>query len=77
MERESSKNTKTPLCEQTKTFRYEIVFREILPCFLHSRSERLACFKPTELARFLKKLRYVMHSIVKETTFLKGNIFIY
>ena len=40
MERESSKNAQTPFCEQTKAFRYEIVFRKTQPCFLHGRSER-------------------------------------
>ena len=36
-------------------FHYEIVFRGIQPCFLRGRSESLACFEPTEAARFLKK----------------------
>ena len=51
-----------PFCGQTRTFRYEIVFRGIQPCFLHSGSERLACFEPTEAARFLKKLE--VHSVL-------------
>ena len=71
MERESSKNAQTPFCEQTKApcpfrgqtraFRYKIVFRGIQSCFLHGRSERFACFEPTEAARFLKKLE--VHSV--------------
>ena len=36
MERESSKECSIPFCGQMKAFRYEIVFREIQPCFLHS-----------------------------------------
>ena len=50
------KSAQIPFCVQTRAFRYEIVFRGIQPCFLHGRSERLACFEPTEAARFLKKL---------------------
>ena len=51
-----------PFCGQTRAFRYEIVFRGIQPCFLHSGSERLACFEPTEAARFLKK--FEVHSVL-------------
>ena len=41
-------------------------------------SERLACFEPTEAARFLKKLEvHSVYSMVKESTFLKGNFCIY
>ena len=36
MERESSKECSIPFCGQMKAFRYEIVFREIQPRFLHS-----------------------------------------
>ena len=55
-------------------FRYEIVFPGIQPCFLPGRSERLACFEPTEASRFLKKLEvYSVYSIVRESSFLKGN----
>ena len=36
MERESSKECSIPFYGQMKAFRYEIVFREIQPCFLHS-----------------------------------------
>ena len=39
----------------TTAFRYEIVFRGIQPCSLRGGSESLACFEPTEAARFLKK----------------------
>ena len=51
-----------PICGQTRAFRYEIVFRGIQPCFLHSGSECLACFEPTEAARFLKK--FEVHSVL-------------
>ena len=40
------KSAQIPFCVQTRAFRYEIVFRGIQPCFLHGRSERLACFEP-------------------------------
>ena len=66
-----------PFCGQTRAFRYEIVFRGIQPCFLHSGSERLACFEPTEAARFLTKLE--VHSVLDgqgEVRFQKG-IFVF
>ena len=55
------KNIQFPFCGQTKSFRYEIVFRGIQPCFLHGGSERLACSEPTKAARFLKTLE--VHSV--------------
>ena len=51
-----------PFCGQRRAFRYEIVFRGIHPCFPHGGSERLACFEPTEAARFLRKLE--VHSVL-------------
>ena len=72
------KNAQFPFCGQTRAFRYEIVFQGIHPCFLHGRSERLACFEQTEATRFLKKLEvHSVYSMVKESTFLKGNLCIY
>ena len=59
-------------CEQTKAFRYEIVFRGIQTCFLHGGSERLACFEPTKAARFLMRhLRYIPYSMIKEKLVFK------
>ena len=55
------KNAQVPFCGQTRTFRYEIVFRGILLCFLHGGSERLACFEPTDASRFLNKFK--VHSV--------------
>ena len=57
------KNAQIPFCGQTRTFRYEIVFRGIQPCFLHGGSERLACSEPTDAERFLKKreLRSILY----------------
>ena len=43
------KNAQFPFCGQTRAFCYEIVFQGVHPCFLHGRSERLACFEPTEV----------------------------
>ena len=80
MERESSKECSVSFCGQTRAFRYEIVFRGIQPCFLHGGSECLACFEPTKAARFLKKLEVhsvYKRSMVKESTFLKGNFCIH
>ena len=42
-------------------FAMKLQFRGIQSCFLHGGSERLACFKPTKEARFLKKLE--VHSV--------------
>ena len=56
------KNAQFPFCEQTRAFRYEIVFRGVQPCFLRGGSERLACFEATVAARFLKKLE--VHSVL-------------
>ena len=42
-------------------FAMKLSFRGIQSCFLHGGSERLACFKPTKEARFLKKLE--VHSV--------------
>ena len=60
MEGESSKECSIPFCGQMKAFRYEIVFREIQPCFFTA--ESLACFEPIKAARFLKKLE--VHSVL-------------
>ena len=71
-------NAQFRFCGQTRAIaiRYEIVFRGIQPCFLHGRSERLN--PATEAARFLKKLQvHSVYSMVKESTFLKGNFCIY
>ena len=46
----------------TRAFRYEVVFRGIQPRFPNGRLERLACFEPTDAARFLKKLE--LHSVL-------------
>ena len=48
MEREVQKNAQFPFCGQTRDFCHEIVLRGIQPCFLHSGSERLACFEPNQ-----------------------------
>ena len=46
--------------------------------FLDGGSERVAWFESTEAARFLKKLEvHSVYSMVKESTFLKGNFCIY
>ena len=69
-------NAQFRFCGQTRAIRYEIVFRGIQPCFLHGGSERLN--PATEAARFLKKLEiHSVCSMVKESTFLKGNFCIY
>ena len=71
-------NAQFRFCGQTRAIaiRYEIVFRRIQPCFLHGGSERLN--PATEAARFLKKLEvHSVYSMVKESTFLKGNFCIY
>ena len=69
------KNARFPFCGQTEAFRYEMIFRGIQPCFLHGGSERLACFKPTMAARFLKILE--VHSVLydqRKVRFLKKEL---
>ena len=61
-------------CGQTKAFHYEIVFRGIQPCFLKGGSDRLACFEPTKAARFLKALRYIPYSMIKEKYFFQRGL---
>ena len=61
-EEKVQKTAQTHFCGQTRAFRYEIVFQRIQPCFLPGGSKRLACFEPTEAARFLKKLE--IHSVL-------------
>ena len=68
------KSAQIPCWGQTRALRYEIVF---LFRFLHGGSECLACFEPTEAARFLKKLE--LHSVlyaVIESTFCKGIFYV-
>ena len=64
-------------CWQTRAFRYEIVFRVIQPCFLCGVSERLACLNQPRQRRFWRNLRYILYSMVKESTFSKGSFCTY
>ena len=49
--------------DKRELFAMKLSFEEFnLICFLHGGSERLACFEPTEAARFLKKLE--VHSVL-------------
>ena len=65
------KNAQFPFCGQTKAFCYDIVLRGIQPCFL--RIGALGLFWTNKAARFLKTLRYIPYSMIKKSTFLKGN----
>ena len=40
-------------------------------------AELLACFEPTKQRSFGRNLRYILYSMVKESTFSKGNFCIY
>ena len=76
MERESSKECSVSFLWTNEPFCYEIVFGGVQPCFLHDGSERLACFEPRQRG-FGRNLRYILYSMVKESTFLKGNFCVY
>ena len=76
MERKSSKNAPIPFCGQTRAFRYDIVFRGIHACFVRGGSEQLACFEPTEAARFLKK-RKVLSVLFGQVKYVFEREFLY
>ena len=66
------KNAKIPFCEKMKAFPYEIVFREIQTCFLPG--AELGLFWTIQGSEvFLRNLRYILYSMVKKCSFLKGN----
>ena len=69
------KNAQFPFCGQTKAFRYEIFFRGIQPCFLHGRSEILACFEPIRQRGFWRHLRHIPYSMIKLTVFVFSCLF--
>ena len=59
------------LVDNERLFFYKIFIREVRNV-LHGRSEHFACFE----TKFLKIFRYILYSIVKKVTFLKGKLYI-
>ena len=63
--------------DKRKLFVTKLSFQEFHLTFFTA--ERLACFGPSEPRHqsFWRNFRYILYSIIKESTFLKGNFFNY
>ena len=62
------KNAQVPCCGQTKVIRCEIVLQGIQGCFLHCGALGLFWIN-----QFWRNFMYILYSMVKKSTFLKGN----
>ena len=61
--------------DKRKLFVMKLFFEEFNLVFFTA--ERLAYFEATEAARFWRNFKYILYSMVKESTFLKGDFCIY
>ena len=64
------KNAQLSSCGEREAFHQEIVLRGIQPCFLHDGAQ------PRRWS-FCWIFRYILHSMAKTITFLKGNLYIF
>ena len=64
-------------CGQRKAFLYEIVFRGIQPYFLHGGALGLSVLKCNQGSDILENFEVIFSFMVKEITFLNGNLCIY
>ena len=63
------KNAQLSFCGGREAFHQEIVLQGIQPCFLHD--------GPHGLLKCSNCFRYILHSVAKTITFLKGNLCIF
>ena len=70
------KNAQLSFCGGREAFHQEIVLRGIQPCLLHDGAHGLF-WNATKAVTFLLNFRYILHSMAKTITFLKGNLCIF